>query len=232
MDVRGVRLYPVPGWDFDWLVHGTTGDAEPGDLGLFGPSPAGTVHARWRALLEALGTPRAVHSHQVHGDRVLHHGGGDAGLLVTEGYDGHATAAKGVLLTVSVADCVPIFLVDVRKRSVALLHGGWRGTVAGVVEAGLDALGAAGVDVFAHLGPAICGECYEVGPEVHHALGLEVPTTNTPVDLRAVQARRLRTAGVPAEQITISGHCTLCGGGFYSHRGGGRERQLGVLALR
>lgn len=230
--VGGLRWHAVPGWDtHDWVIHGTTGAGPGGDLGLFGDAPAGTVHGRWRRLQAALGTPAAVHSHQVHGAELLHHDGGAPGLLVAHGYDGHVTASPGTLLTVSVADCVPIFLLDPGDRRVALLHGGWRGTAAGIIEAGLRALGAPH-RVVAHLGPAICGRCYEVGPEVHAALGLAVPDTNTPVDLRAVQAGRLLELGVPASQVTVSEHCTLCGDGFYSHRGGHPERQMGVLAIR
>lgn len=228
-----VTLHAVPDWGrFPWLVHGTTGAGPGSDLGLFGATPAGEVHDRWRVLRETLGMPRAVHSRQVHGAAVMRHGDPAPGLLLTDGHDGHVSGIPGVLLTVAVADCAPLFLVDPERRRVALLHGGWRGTAAGIVEAGLRALGSAPAAVRAHLGPAICGACYEVGPEVHQALGLPVPDRNTPVDLRAVQARRLTDAGVPAGQVTVSEHCTRCGEGFFSYRGGDGERQLGVLGVR
>ena len=84
----------------------------------------------------------------------------------------------------------------------------------------------------AHLGPAICGACYEVGPEVHEALGQPPPTDNAPIDLRAVQAHQLIEAGVAPERITVSAHCTRCGTGFFSHRAGDAGRQLGVLGIR
>ncbi len=231
--VDGVPWHPVPGWDrFRWLVHGTTGAGPDADFGLFGGAPAGGVLARWLRLQQGLGATRTAHSHQVHGAAVMRHGDGPPGLLVARGQDGHVTGTAGTLLTVSVADCVPIYLLDPAHRRVALLHGGWRGTAAGIVAAGIGALDSDPGDVIAHLGPAICGQCYEVGPEVHDALRLPAPPAPRPVDLRAVQAHRLLEAGVPAGQITVSGHCTLCGDGFYSHRGGSRERQLGVLGVR
>lgn len=241
--VRTAREQPAPGelpfhvhegWAerFGWLAQGTTGRAGDFDLGLFGDVPVARSMARWRALREAAGFPRAVHSRQVHGARVQDHGPGPDGLLVGAGYDGHTTAAPGVLLTVSVADCVPISLVDPVRRRVALLHGGWRGTAAGVVARGLEAMGGDPGALHAHLGPAICGRCYEVGPEVHEALGLPAPDRNTPVDVRAVQARQLVAAGVPAGQVSVSEHCTRCGDGFYSHRGGDGGRQMGVLGIR
>lgn len=230
--VAGRALSPVPGWDeaFPWLVHGTTGDDV--DLGLFGATPVGEALGRWRALRTELGASRAVHSEQVHGAEVLVHEAAEPGLLIGRGYDGHVTAVPGTLLTVSIADCVPIFLVDPVRRRIGLLHGGWRGTAVGVVERGIAALGGDPAAIHAHLGPAICGACYEVGPEVHAALGLPAPGGRSPVDLRAVQTHRLVAAGIPPGQGTVSDRCTRCGDGFFSHRAGSRGRQLGVLAIR
>jgi hypothetical protein len=204
---------------------------EDADMGLFGAGPVGERLDRWRHLREELGLPRAVHARQVHGRDIAEHGSGAApGLLVMDDADGHLTHASGVLLTVSVADCVPISLVDDVRQRIALLHAGWRGTAAGIVAGGLEALAAPAVT--AHLGPAICGTCYEVGPEVHEALGLPRPGQAAPVDLRAVQARQLVAAGVPTDRISVSEHCTRCGDGFFSHRGGSMGRQLGLLGIR
>jgi polyphenol oxidase len=234
-------LHVHPGWRerFPWLIQGTTGRgaaAEPWDLGLFGATPVREAHARWRALRTTLGCTGAVHARQVHGDRVLAHAAGPPGLLVADDADGHVTAVPGLLLTVSVADCVPIFLVDPGRRAVALLHGGWRGVAAGILERGLAVLAAqAGSDaagLWLHCGPAICGACYEVGPEVFRALGEAAPAAPQPIDLRAHIGRRARALGLDADRISVSEHCTRCGGGaFFSHRAGCAERQLGVLAV-
>ena len=84
-----------------------------------------------------------------------------------------------------------------------------------------------------HLGPSICGECYEVGPEVFRALGRSAPPGPTPIDLRAILAERARAAGVREESISISTHCTLHGDApLYSHRGGDHGRQMGFLGIR
>lgn len=231
-----VPIYAHPEWErqFPWLVQGTTGrGADTGfDMGLFGDAPVGQTLARWRALRQATGMARAVHSLQVHRTRILEHGGGEPGLAVSEGFDGHATDRAGVLLTVAVADCVPISLVDPGRRRVAMLHGGWRGTARGILGAGLHHLGGDAGSVLCHLGPAVCGPCYEVGPEVHEALGLPVPDAPAPVDVRAVQARQAIDAGVRRDNVTVSEHCTRCGDAFFSHRAGARERQLGILGLR
>ncbi|MBI4409821.1 MAG: polyphenol oxidase family protein [Gemmatimonadetes bacterium] len=244
-----VPLYVHPEWAarFPWLAQGTTARRRAGatsvspdadfDLRLFGDLPVGSVLARWRALREQTGCPRAVHARQRHGAAALVHEAGPPGLCIAEGYDAHVTRAPGVLLTVSVADCVPVSLVDPVSRSVALVHAGWRGAAAGALEAGLAALiGCSGAPVerlHVHLGPAICGRCYEVGPEVHAALGLPVPSAPAPVDLRLLLAGRAAAQGVPLDQLTVSAFCTRCGDPpFFSHRGGDTGRQMGVLGVK
>ncbi|MEJ2678274.1 MAG: polyphenol oxidase family protein, partial [Gemmatimonadota bacterium] len=222
-----VPAFTQPDWRsrFPWLAQGTTGRGEgpPFDLGLRGNVPVGSALERWRALGDALGFARMAHARQVHGARVLTHDGGPPGLLLCDGYDGHVTATPGVLLTVSVADCVPVFLVDARRRATALLHAGWRGIAASVLEEGLRTM----IEVFAtepadlhmHLGPHICGRCYEVGPEVFRALDLDAPAGPAPVDLAEVLTRRAVRAGVPRWQISTTAHCTRCGDAhFFSYR--------------
>ena len=231
-----------PGWRrrFPWLVQGTTsrGDLRaPFDLGLFSDaSPALGVARNWDALRSSTGFQRVVHSHQVHGPSVRFHGFGPPGLHLADPCDGHATASPGVLLTVTVADCVPVFVVDPGRRVVALLHAGWRGTAAGVLEHGLQMLrervGSHASDLRVHFGPSICGDCYEVGPEVFDALGLEVPGGPALLDLRVVLARRAVVAGVPAGSVSVSELCTRCSeDALFSHRGGDRERQAAYLGI-
>ncbi len=117
-----------------------------------------------------------------------------------------------------------------------MLHAGWRGAAAGVLEAGIAALrgwGAAPGSLWVHLGPAICGRCYEVGPEVFAALGVAPVPADRRLDLRRVLAARAHAAGIPAAQISSSAWCTRCDeGAFFSHRGGSSGRQLGIAALR
>lgn len=215
-----------------WLLHGITG--RTGDMSLFGSTPVGRVLPRWTALRETLGCTTIVHARQVHAGDVLVHDAVPPGIVVGPDADGHATRRPGVLLAVSVADCVPVFIAAPDVRAVALVHGGWRGIAAGIVETGIDVLrnryGADPAAVHVHLGPAICGQCYEVGPEVPDRLG--VPAAPR-VDLRAIAAVRAARHGVSPARITTSQHCTRCGDSpFYSHRGGCAERQIAVLGVR
>jgi YfiH family protein len=231
--------------EMPWVVQGTTTRGstqdqpldEQFDLGLFsdGSSPE-VVRANWSRLLAATGMRAARHARQLHGSEVRRHADARSeGLRIVDDCDGHTTNEPGMLLAVSAADCVPVFAVDPGARSVAVLHAGWRGAAAGMLERGLAAVGA-GDRVGAlrvHLGPAICGRCYEVGPEVFEALGLPAPHRPELLDLRAVLADRALAQGVTPSSLTISEHCTRCtGSGLFSHRGGDRGRQVGYLGIR
>lgn len=223
---------------FSWLVQGTTTRGEDGtfDLRLRGPAPADDVLERWDLVASATDMASVVHARQVHGAAVRFHTGGAPGLLLTPPADGHATRSPGVLLTVSVADCVPVFLVDPGARAVALVHAGWRGIVAGVVERGVDVFGTQlGVDpeaLHVHLGPAISGAAYEVGPEVHDALGLPVPKEPRLLDLRAVIAHRVVAAGVRPARVGVSNRDVRADAAFFSHRGGDQGRQIAFAGCR
>jgi hypothetical protein len=159
-------------------------------------------------------------------------------MVVTDGSDAHTTRLAGILLTISVADCVPVFMVAETEGTVGIAHAGWRGVAAGVVEnalANLTSGGAALDGLWLHCGPAICGDCYEVGPEVHEAVrpGEPPPPAKTPIDLPAAIAERAHRAGISPEKLTVSSHCTLCGpADFFSHRGGSPARQIAVIGIR
>jgi polyphenol oxidase len=129
-----------------------------------------------------------------------------------------------------VADCVPVFVAH-PSGAGAVLHSGWRGTVAGITERAIERFAAAGFgagSLRVHLGPSICGACYEVSPEVYASVTGSAVERPTPVDLRAAIADRARALGV--RDIAISEWCTRCSNDrLYSHRAGDAGRQLGVL---
>ena len=188
------------------------------------PTP---LRTGWRSI---------VRSRQVHGAVTKLHTAPPAGESVVGEADGHLTRQPGVLLTVTLADCVPVFLADPAHHAVALLHSGWRGTAAGVLEHGLAAMarafGTAPEDLFVHLGPAICGECYEVGPGVFEALGEAPPSQPAPIDLRGAIRRRALAARIRAGRLTVSDECTLCGDGrYFSHRRGDTGRHRAFIGI-
>jgi polyphenol oxidase len=232
-------LWEVPGWRERFgVTAGITGRGDdpttPFDLGLWTDRPVGTVMAQWRAFRQALAPDSAamVMAHQVHGERVLWHAdAAPGGWTIHEGADGHATDVPGLALLVTVADCVPVYLVAPRRRAIALLHAGWRGTAAGILARGLALLGdRAGVtpdEVVMHAGVAISGPCYEVGAEVMAGVGaLHHGAGPWHLDLREVLAEQGRALGV--HEVTVSSHCSARGAtAFHSHRrSGGRDGRM------
>ncbi|MDX1647862.1 MAG: polyphenol oxidase family protein [Longimicrobiales bacterium] len=238
-----------PDWSeaFPWLVQGTSArgsGSAPFDLGLFsGGSSEAAVRTNWARLAAAAGADLVVHAPQPHGTAVRiwrdasEQADPDERLELVDPCDGHATDRTGVLLAVTTADCVPVFIVDPVRRSVAMVHAGWRGASSGILAEGLATM-ARGfatdvADVHVHLGPAICGRCYEVGPEVFGAFGLPAPRHAAPIDVRAWLAGAAVELGVDREKVSVSRHCTRCTGSrLFSHRNGDRFRQAGFLGIR
>lgn len=234
-DGSGVHAHPEWAARHTWLVQGVTG--RDADMSLFGGAPVGEVVVRWQRLRDRLGCRTIVHARQVHRASILLHDAVPAGLIIGPDADGHITREAGTLLAVTVADCVPIYMVAPEARVVALLHGGWRGVAAGILERGIERVtGSFPVEapgLHIHFGPAICGDCFEVGPEVPEGLGMEHGGGVSHVDLRALLAQRAIAAGVLPAHVTISAFCTRHGQSpFYSHRGGCAERQIALLAVR
>lgn len=162
---------------------------------------------------------------QVHGAEIrwTTHGG------VLEGCDGARTQTPGLVLTVRTADCAPVVL-SAPRAGVAILHAGWRGVVAGVVEAAVSTFHDP-ASVRAILGPAIGACCFEVGPEVAaqfpDSAVLTSPGRRPYVDLCRAVMERLEGAGIPHFGIYEARTCTRCHQHLLhshrgSHGGGGR----------
>ncbi len=215
-----------------FVAYTTTRDF--GSLGTAGGDPVGEVMDRWRTVtahLESVGIPRLATAAQVHGARVVTHDGAWQGWLRIPAADGHACAAGTATgAAVTVADCVPVFLAH-PSGAIALLHSGWRGTAARIVDAGIDALarfGCRAPELVLHLGPAICGRCYEVSPDVYERLTGCAAGRPTTVDLRSLIAGQATARGV--RRVSVSERCTRCDNGrFYSHRAGDSGRQISVM---
>jgi hypothetical protein len=184
-----------------------------------------------RIACEAIGADlqKLALNHQVHSARVLQAAPGMRG----ERADGLWTEEPGLPILAMSADCVPIALAraDTQRPGVAVLHAGWRGLLAGIVEVGAAALGPGALR--AAIGPAIGPCCYEVGEEVaapfRERFGGDVVREGR-LDLWTSAERALRAAGV--EQIERLDRCTACEPEtFFSHRrDAGRTGRQGVIA--
>jgi YfiH family protein len=191
-------------------------------------------------LRERIGARRLLRGYQVHGTTVQRalDPPPDSAAQPNEA-DGQATDLHGLGALVLTADCLPVALGT--DGVVAMVHAGWRGLAAGVLEEGVRAireLGGEG-EIVAIVGPGAGPCCYEVGEEVHAAFGgadrIESSPSGTPlrrnIDLKAIARDRLLAAGV--SEVQDVGACTICDERFFSYRREGARagRQGGVAWL-
>jgi YfiH family protein len=181
-------------------------------------------------LSQRIGVRRIARGRQVHGAVVARVRSAEdrSGDSLREA-DGQATALSEVAVMVLTADCLPVAVGC--SCAVAMLHAGWRGLAAGVLEEGVLALEELGCShaMSAVIGPGAGACCYEVGAEVHEALSGS--SASGTLDLRALARRRLLNAGVA--DVRDIDTCTICDERFFSHRreGACAGRQAGVAWL-
>lgn len=187
-----------------------------------GDDPAAVAENRER-VARALGrrSEEFVYSRQVHGTRVVDVDTRARGMVGEA--DGLFTQEPGCVLTMLTADCAPVVVAG--AGGVAILHAGWRGLAAGVIEAGL---GRIGTPATAWIGPSIRACCYEVGPEVvtaFEARGLPIAAPNR-VDPPEAAAALLANAGVDP---IIASPCTSCDPAYFSYRRDGVTGRQGAF---
>lgn len=201
-----------------------------------------------RALNEMKIEPRQIYSgKQVHGCKVGYADGesGDAHLFgkIYADTDGLITDKPGIALLVKYADCTPIVLYDPKRKVVAALHSGWRGTVQRISQKAIaqmvNTFGCHKEDIFAYLGPSIDRENYEVGPEVYEAFvgfaGRD--TIFTPrgtkyhMSMSDANEALLREAGIQPAHIEVDRTSTFDEACLHSARAEGKEYGLNGLIV-
>jgi YfiH family protein len=198
------------------------------------------VEANHRLICQALGIEwgDVVSPHQVHSATVGIVGREHRGQVRPE-TDALVTGHPDVLLMLRFADCVPVLFHDPRQQVVGLAHAGWRGTVAGMVgatvQAMVNAFGCRPSDIVAGIGPAIGPCCYQVGDDVAVAFR-DTPHLLRPagdghwyLDLWAANQEQLARAGV--REVCMADICTACHTDeWFSHRAErGRTGRWGAL---
>ncbi len=171
---------------FPWLVHGFSTrqggfsrvyGKDALNLGLTKDDSKAAVERNRAAFIHELGAENGqgksrslwplITLRQIHSDIIRFVDSPSESHLVG---DGLITATPGLLLAIQTADCLPIILVDPKRRAVGVFHAGWRGTVKRIVEKGVGEMrrqfGSRPADLKAAIGPGIHGCCYEVGAEV------------------------------------------------------------------
>lgn len=212
------------------------------NLGAHTADDPAAVQENRRRFFAACGfSPEQVaSSYQVHGTKVLYvHAAGHY-----EGYDALITDQGGILLSVTIADCTPVLILDRRQQAVAAIHAGWRGTVGGIVSKALDAMQQAfdtrPADCLAYIGTCIDACDFAVDADVGERFAdpyvrWEEKEQKFFVDLKAANRDQLLAAGLPSDQIEISPYSTVTHvDDYFSHRRdkGTTGRMLAVIGRR
>ena len=133
--------------------------------------------------------------------------------------DALITNCKGICIGIKTADCVPVLLFDQKRKVIAAIHAGWRGTAQCITSLAIKRMIAEfnsdPEDIIAGIGPSISPEVYEVGPEVwsqfdplyYQSNGLDSMDKRL-LNLWKANSDQLIQAGIPAEQLELAGACT------------------------
>jgi len=233
----------------------STGMWDSLNLGISRGDDPDHVKENYRRFLTAIGARGSALAmcDQVHGTKIHHVTTAD---FKTDPYvkvgleaDGLMTAIPGISLIIFSADCIPVLLFDPRRRVVAALHAGWRGTAAGIVSAAVEQMvqvyGSNPADILAAIGPGIDKCCFETHEDVPNAMTAALAGGSLPfihlmengkfsVDLKGINVLRLKTAGLTPDHIAVCSECTCCHSDyFWSHRRQGTQRgsMAGVIQL-
>ena len=200
------------------------------NLGLSVDDEPGNVLENRRRFSAALGVPqeRLVVPGQVHGTTLAWVGEAEAGRgafdreTVIHDHDGLLTAAPGLGLVVSYADCVPVVIAarGADGPEFAAVHAGWRGMLAGIVAQAAAALARRGRLLGAVVGPSIGPCCFTVDEGLRKRFNERFPGSagGRTVDLWACAGRDLEAAGMPPAAVTVAALCTMSDDRFFSHR--------------
>jgi polyphenol oxidase len=229
-------------WPDASILHGfigraggvSTGEFASMNLSYWVGDDARAVDANWERLQRIVPELKLVaRLNQVHGN-VVHVATRDTAAIRPPA-DGSVTAEPGLMLGIFSADCVPILMVDAKQKIAGAMHAGWRGVIADIAGAGVNAmsrLGAHVSDIRAAMGPSIGPCCFEVDADLGERFSREIVGARQHVragrpgkafiDLRAVVRDQLEHAGLAPANIASVGPCSRCASDrFFSRRATG-----------
>jgi polyphenol oxidase len=221
-----------------YIVHGFS-TVPMGSMGLTHAADPDLVGENRRKFAKALNLrPESLTVvGAVHGSEVARV---DRPVPLVKEVDGLVTDQPGVALFATFADCYPLIVYDPHNRALGLAHAGWRGTEEGIAKKLVATLkreyGSVASELRVGIGPGICGDCYEVGPEFAERFPAEVlkPGKGDRLLLDLVEAnrRQLLESGVLLRRIRALEFCTFESERLFSHRrqpDGSRFAALAVL---
>jgi hypothetical protein len=180
----------------------------------------GSDHSNLRnrkIYFQKIGVPfsRLVSAETIHKNKVAVVSKNEAKKTI-KGADGLVTGKGGVYLSITSADCLPVFLFDSQKKIVGMIHAGWRGLETDILAntiKKIKELGGTPEKILVGIGPAICQSHYEIGPEVakkfaKYSQALKKENRRIFLDIRKVAELQLLELGLREENLETSPECT------------------------
>ena len=251
VQINGIPYITFPVLEkIDWIRHGfstklggiSTEHLSSLNLGFSRGDKMEKVVTNHEIIAKAIGfdAQNIVVSDQTHTTsvRVVSKADRGKGIYTNKDYtdiDGFITNEKNVVLATYFADCVPLYIVDIKNHAIGLSHSGWKGTVGKIGHKTLmkmsETYGTDPKDVIVCIGPSICQNCYEISkdvalqfvnnfPEHKEDILIEKPNQKYHLNLWKCNQLVFLESGVLFENIHITDICTCCNiDTLYSHRG-------------
>ncbi|MEW6606338.1 MAG: peptidoglycan editing factor PgeF [bacterium] len=233
---------------FESVLHGVTTK----EIGEFNSDNPEKIKTR---LNELFGINQIAWTTQLHGDEIYVIGENNFNQFVEENLpeqvqpfnsvnpnsgnelieaDGLMTNIPGICLTIRIADCLPIFILDKKNKAIGLVHAGWRGTVKCIVQKAILKMitlyGSSPEDFIVGFGPSIGVCCYKVGNDVTELIKDKDLVKDGYLNLQKVNKKQLLELGI--NNIILNQYCTYDERDlFFSHRRGDKGRMIAFLQM-
>ena len=155
--------------------------------------------------------------------------------------DAIISTSKSVVLSIQVADCIPLYLADPDNNVIGIVHAGWRGIEKGIVANSINKMITLGADnnrIIAYIGPSIQKCCFEIGPEVAKKFPINFQINSSYdrsfLDLQKLTKIILINNSISYNNIISSNECTKCNSDkYFSYRNTGLKsgRMIGIIGL-
>lgn len=165
-----------------------------------------------------LDSEQVVSLKQVHGNKICHAGNADKGKII-EGVDGLITTERQLILSITAADCLPIYVYDSERPAIGIAHAGWRGSISNIaaelVHSLLKNTSAHLKSLQVYIGPHIRSCHFKIKNDIieqfkDYPKFIESQPNEFAVDLSGIVREQLINLGLKASQIKISKQCTFC----------------------
>ncbi|MFH1426444.1 MAG: peptidoglycan editing factor PgeF [Candidatus Kerfeldbacteria bacterium] len=151
---------------------------------------------------------------------------------VVKGADAIVTRKSGIIVATFTADCVPVLFADPKAGIVGAIHAGWRGTALEITRKTFEFLKIRPFNIIVGIGPAICGNCFNVDEKIARQFDASVVTESESeegkfhVDIVQANIDQCLEAGIPEKNIEVIRRCTFEDDALYSSRGGDKNERM------